>query len=552
MNYCLVLVLAGELCSLTHSVNALQLTKTKSADMVAAPAEQSMMFFKDPSKWVIACSKNQKIFMGTVTATILVSLMIYYRKHGLAKMLNFWDWIRNANLTQLDADHTFYKAIAENKFDGLKGAEMWWLRGADVNGHMHGDYPLHIAAYNGNEKLVRWLVNHKAAIDATDNTGQTPVMRSATNPTEHTKDIVYFLKNKGAQLNSYDTRQENVLIKAVLHPNVYTESFIDDLITRENINAQDIAGETALMKTLAVPDPYKAHDKNLITRLAINLIHKNADIHLACANGETVLQRAVRFGYAEVAKALLNNFGSQKGGIAELEKALKYAVEYGKYELINPIKDELYGQTGGRDYERDIYSWAITISDPALSLKILEALLSQRKSSLTAEILDGALDEALKANRLQHVQKVLQAGAVIDTKNKGGQTPLMVAIVLGFTDIALELLKHPVIGERMYHGLSLQVQAKKDNVIQLQSQPFLNMINQQDVQGYTALHYAVERNNPLVAEALLKAGADKNFVTKDTKQTPYDLAKNNHFETIEKLFATESTNSYCHNWMRIC
>lgn len=554
MNYCLTLVLAAELCSLSHSVSALQMANVKTPEVahraVQADTEalQTISLLKDPSRWVIACSRNQKIFLASATATMLVSLMVYYRKHGMAKMLNFLDWIRNNQLTQLQLDHEFYTAIADNIFDGLKGAEMWWLRGADVNGHMNGDHPLHRAAYNGNEKIVRWLVNHKADIDHPDNTGQTPAMRTAANPTEHTRDIIYFLKNKGAEFNAVDNRGENVLAKAVLQPNLYTERFVDDLITKENINVQDIAYETALMKTLAIPDPSKVINKELLTRLAINLIHKNADIHLLDATGETVLHRAVKFGYGEVAKSLLNNFGSQKEGIAELEKALKLAVEYGKYELIEPIKQELYGQTGGKDYESKILSWAITMTDPNFSLTILEELLGRRKKFLTSQILNGALIEAIYARREAHVTKLLQAGAAIDTENNEGCTPLMQAIILEATDIALALLRRPIVAESMRHGVALQIQTSKNNVIQLQSQPFLDMINHQDRQGYTALHYAIEHNNFAIVGELLKVGADKNLVTKVTKQTPRDVAKSNGFHDLETLFIPqEATNSYHYN-----
>lgn len=64
---------------------------------------------------------------------------------------------------------------------------------------LHGDTPLHVAAYEGNREIVNLLISYNADVNAPNNIGATPLHWAALT---NRKDIAQALIDAGAQVNA--------------------------------------------------------------------------------------------------------------------------------------------------------------------------------------------------------------------------------------------------------------------------------------------------------------------------------------------------------------
>jgi hypothetical protein len=130
----------------------------------------------------------------------------------------------------------------------------------------------------------------------------------------------------------------------------------------------------------------------------------------------------------------------------------------------------------------------ISISIPLLLLSFglsTDVAWSQAKKDLNQAAVDGELDR---------VKSLVSGGADVNSKNRMGMTPLVVAAMNSRTAVCEFLVAS---------GADL---------------------NAKDGQGRTALYFAVDRNNKELAELLLKKGADVNIAT-GAGENAFSLAK---------------------------
>ena len=88
----------------------------------------------------------------------------------------------------------------------LVGAEMLLARGAKVN--QSGWSPLHYAAAGPDPKMVQWLIDRGADVDATSPNGTTPLMMAAQYGSEASVDL---LLSHGADLKRRNERNLNAI-----------------------------------------------------------------------------------------------------------------------------------------------------------------------------------------------------------------------------------------------------------------------------------------------------------------------------------------------------
>ena len=162
----------------------------------------------------------------------------------------------------------------------------------------NGFTPLHLAAANGYESMVEFLLSTKADVNAKDNAGSTPLHQAAAADGEHS-DIVELLLTHKADVNAADKQSLTPLHYALLADNPGVALTL--LRHGANPNVKDnTAGHTPLI--LAASKGYKQ-----VTELL--LVH-GADVNAADDRG-TPLAWAIRTGHANVADLLRQHGGHE-------------------------------------------------------------------------------------------------------------------------------------------------------------------------------------------------------------------------------------------------
>ena len=187
-----------------------------------------------------------------------------------------------------------HKALKDN--DSAKGIELI-KNNPDLvfTKDEDGFTPLHLAAANGNEELVSFLLTTtKAEVNARDNARSTPVHQAAT--AKGHSDIVELLLMHGAEVNTQDKHGLTPLQYAILVNNPDAVKTLLDHAA--NANARDNVGDTPLI--MAVAKGYEG-----VVKL---LLEKGANVNLADNRG-TPLAWAIRTGHPEIADLIRKHGG---------------------------------------------------------------------------------------------------------------------------------------------------------------------------------------------------------------------------------------------------
>lgn len=166
------------------------------------------------------------------------------------------------------------------------------------------DYHLLAAAKNGNVETVAGLLRRGARVNAKfGGNGETALHRATAHG--HSK-IVKFLLEQGADVNAPDDVGATALISASYHG--YTETVRILLNAGADVNAKDTRHNfTAL---------HEAARKGHLEIVKI-LVAKGADINIRTVDGRTALARAEAEGHIEIAKVLRDAEKATRAGLAK-------------------------------------------------------------------------------------------------------------------------------------------------------------------------------------------------------------------------------------------
>ena len=168
------------------------------------------------------------------------------------------------------------------------------LAGATVNTRhiYHNGTTLFYAVINGDQGIVRTLINYGADVNITNLFQETPLIIAAKNGS---KQIAKILIKHNANPNTQDLYGKNPLMHAILSNN---SEIVNDIIAQNiDINAKDHNQETALI--------YAAKIGN--TNIVKLLIARNADTKIKDNSGKTALQYAKENKHKNIVKLLKNN-----------------------------------------------------------------------------------------------------------------------------------------------------------------------------------------------------------------------------------------------------
>ena len=310
---------------------------------------------------------------------------------------------------------------------------------------------LQVAAHEGREEVVRWLLTKKVPVDEPDNAGCTSLMHACRKG--HLK-VAQMLHERGASLTSKSLDGWNCLQSAAYQGR---EELVSWLLSQGlDVNEPNKAGVTPLMLACRHGD-----------LRVVQLLHSNgASLSSKAPSGENYLQFAVNFGREEVVSWLL----SQGLGVNEPNKAgltpLMLACRHGDLRVVQLLHSNGASLTskvpsgenclhfasamGRGEVVKWLLSMKVPVNEPnneivtplmyacrSGHLKVVQ-MLHERGASLTSKTRDGlsclyfAADEA----REEVVSWLLDQGLGVNETTKNGRTPLMMACTKGHLKLA--------------------------------------------------------------------------------------------------------------------
>ncbi len=145
-------------------------------------------------------------------------------------------------------------------------------------------------------------------------------------------------------------------------------------------------------------------------------------------------------------------------------------------------------------------------------------------SPALVEAIDSGIMRYGKPPSLEIAALLLDHGAEPNSMDKNWRTPLMAAAFTGNDEVVKILIAHKAnvnIGSR--YGTTALMEARSLSVAKLLLSAGA-AVNDEDIKGKTALHWAAWRGDSEVVKALIEAGANVN-AKDDKKMTALDLAK---------------------------
>ena len=366
-------------------------------------------------------------------------------------------------------------AAFANNFELLK---LFIDHGADVNASTpFGMTALYASILMKNTEILKYLIERKFDLSNT-------LIKAVK---EFNYEAVKFLLDNGANPNVCDSKGinavkiaaemyqyeiEEMLVKKGADPNFESKAKeLSDLFGmikygRFQMMLQKLSSEEVESKIISILN--SLHDINiknedgdtlLITALnnyemkkvALELIKKGADLNLCGANGMTPLMLLLDKGY-EIDDAWLDNIKNVNSTNAEGKNALFYCRNV-KIDAIEKLIKK------GAD---------VNLKDNSGNTPLIYVIESNH-----------GFDCALK---------LIKSGADVKAKNSDGMNALMFAVKIDRSSIYLK--------DQEYVEL---IKKLSNNGV---------YINERDCEGNTALHHALNRNNPLAVKTLLALGAD--------------------------------------------
>ncbi|XP_033632864.1 poly [ADP-ribose] polymerase tankyrase-1-like [Asterias rubens] len=417
--------------------------------------------------------------------------------------------------------------VAGSVFPKRKQAvELLIKKGANlVDKNNEGLTPLHVATDKGHIDVMELLLESGAKVNSTDNMGQTPLHRAAR------EDI----PEASRLLLSYGADTTVLSLQGFTPVQLASESVQKIMQVEQRLNAVDEsseflefskAGDLENIQALVSRNPHivNCRDKEGrhstplhfaagYNRVAVvdYLLQHGAYVHAKDKGGLVPLHNACSFGHYEVTELLIKH--SAVVNAADLWKftPLHEAAAKGKYEICklllkhgaDPEKKNRDGHTAldlVKEGDQDVQD--LLRGDAALLEAAKKGNLVRVQKLVTPDNINcrdsqgrnsTPLHLAAGYNNVEVADYLLEHGADVNARDKGGLIPLHNASSYGHLDIASLLIKHNT------------------------------CVNAVDRWNFTPLHEAAQKGRTQLCALLLAHGADPTM-TNQEGQTPLDLA----------------------------
>jgi len=410
-------------------------------------------------------------------------------------------------------DRTALHAACENGHTEV--ARLLVDRGAEVNATTDGVTPLIFAAAKGDKKTVELLLSKGAHVNAKSRLGRTPLLAAMASPAAGHKEVAELLFSKGANIpplhlaaylgdvekvkkclqDGIDINSQEDFGCTALHAAAYggKKDIVEFLIDKGadvNAQAKDLFSRTPLFCAAI-------HNHENIADL---LLAKGADVNAKHEIGFPLLYYAIWDQNMDAIKLLMRKGANVNGRDTGSGKtALHYAIWEGNKDIVELII------AGGADLNAQDKQGYTALHYATIEGRKQMVELLTAKGAASAQ---SAIHLAVREEDLAKVKSLIEAGADVNAKDEGGQTPLFVT---GDKEVVEFLI------------------AQGANV------------NATDKMAWTPLHYVCINGNKGKAELLLAKGADINAIG-GTGERPLHLAIVSRRADLVELLVTKGAD----------
>ncbi|XP_063817725.1 poly [ADP-ribose] polymerase tankyrase-2 isoform X1 [Pseudophryne corroboree] len=413
-------------------------------------------------------------------------------------------------------------------YNRVKIVQLLLQHGADVHAKDKGDLvPLHNACSYGHYEVTELLVKHGACVNAMDLWQFTPLHEAAS---KNRVEVCSLLLSYGADPNMLNCHNKSAIdlaptpqLKEQLsyefkgHSLLLAAREADAARIKKHLSMEIVnfkhpqTHETALHFAASSPYPKRKQVCELLLRKGANVSEKTKDfltpLHIASGKGhndvvevlvkheakvnaldnlgQTCLHRAAHCGHLQTCRLLLNS--GCDPAIVSLQGFT--ALQMGNESVQQLLQEGL--TFSNTDADRQLLE-AAKAGDLDIVKKLCNAQMVNCRDVEGRQ--STPLHFAAGYNRVAVVEYLLQHGADVHAKDKGGLVPLHNACSYGHYEVAELLVKHGAV------------------------------INVADLWKFTPLHEAAAKGKYEICKLLLQHGADSTKKNRDGN-TPLDLVK---------------------------
>ncbi len=448
-----------------------------------------------------------------------------------------------------------FELLKASQSGDLSAAKKAIAAGANVNAMSgNGISAIMYAAGKGHTDVVRFLLKSGANPNLAGTTNITPLMCAAMYGRH---DVVQMLLAAGAKKNAADDKGNTAYTYAAKFPAIaqmlapQTAPQAQPTNAAVDVDYQLIASAQAgnlaeVQKAIAAGANVNAMSGNGISAIMYAagkghtdvvrfLLKSGANPNLAGTTNITPLMTAAMFGRQDIAQMLLTAGAKKDAADDKGNTAYTYAAKFPAIAQMLAPQTAPQAQPTGLNpvqlYAKGLDNKDITLIKKAIAsgLDVNGALDQEGWTALMFAAQDG-LTEAIKT--------LVQAGAMLETKNNKGNTPLLLAALNGHSEAVKALIqagaKLDATDKDGFTPLMVAAYNGHTETIKTLLQAGAK-IDAKDNLGWTPLMLAASAGHTEVVKTLIQAGA--MLETKNNKgNTPLLLAAlNGHTETIKTL-----------------
>lgn len=300
-----------------------------------------------------------------------------------------------------------YNAVCKGSLTEL---QKLYEAGVDVTKSVLGEYPIFTALQKSEKDVVKYLINHGAALNIRDSSGQYPLHIASK---RDMSDIVVHILEHGGNINVKSNNGCTPLHEALILDN---KDIAKLLISKgADINVLCNAGQS----------PLEIVAKKGMLDVVEHMIEHRKNINDKDCWGHNLLHTAINNKQKDIASLCINKGADVNALNYSGESPLQIAVLRGMLDVVRRILEH-----GGNIHTKDC--WGHTLLHVALihQQKEIAWLLITKGADVNAlnNKGDSPLHIVVSRGMLDEVKHILKYGAEINKKDNKNQTALMIAV----------------------------------------------------------------------------------------------------------------------------